>query len=230
MPSITSTAALSVFSPTTTSATGEWKGNLSSVPGGSGLRITYRPNLAAGNSPVRFGITLPSAGSGWYYQRMNVRFSSNWTNANNPGIKLFEPRTQQPGNGQGATENHVITASGFVGPTQNSVGLFLQGPNAQSRVVAPQSSTNPRAILSDGNWHVMEVLFGPESSPGAGNGTYQGWVDGVQVASYTNIQWLAPGNRAGFPYLLFDPTYGGAKSGPPYAMYWDFDALYVSTR
>ena len=41
---------------------------------------------------------------------------------------------------------------------------------------------NPRANLTDGNAHVVEVLFGPESTPGAGNGTYQAWVDGVQIA------------------------------------------------
>ena len=115
---ITSIAAsgFTVFSPSTTSPTGEWIGNLTVVPGGTGLRITYPPNVVAGNSPVRFGRGVPSAGTGRYYQRMKVRFSSNWTNANNPGIKLCEPRTQQTGNGQGASENHVITASGFRRP------------------------------------------------------------------------------------------------------------------
>jgi hypothetical protein len=227
---IPSISGFSVFSPSTTTSTGEWSGNLSVVPGGTGLRITYQPNLAAGGSPVRFGHSVPSAGTGWYYQRMKLRFSANWTNANNPGMKFCEPRTQQTGNGQGATENEVITGSGLVGPTQNSVGLFLQGPNGQSRVVAPQPSTNPQAILTGGNWHLLEVLFGPESSPGAGNGAYQAWVDGVQVASYNNVLWLAPGNNVGWPFLMFDPSYGGAKSSPPYTMYWDFDELYVSTR
>ncbi len=230
MPSITSTAAFSNFSPTSTSSTGQWSGNLTTVPGGSGLRITYRPNLMAGGSPVRFGISLASAGSGWYYQRMKIRFSSNWTNANNPVVKLCEPQTEQEGNPAGPDENHVISAFVHADPTQSYLTVLLQGPDSHFRDLTEQPVANPAANLSDGNWHTMEVLFGPESSPGAGNGTYTGWVDGTQVASYTNVQWLAAGNRAGWPYLLFDPVYGGMDSSPPYIMYWDFDALYVSTR
>ena len=59
-------------------------------------------------SPVRFGIGVRSAGTGWYYQRMTVHFSANWTDVNNPAVKLCEPRTQQTGSGQAANENDVI--------------------------------------------------------------------------------------------------------------------------
>jgi hypothetical protein len=230
MPSITSLTAFAMFSPSVTSSTGEWAGNLQLTPGGSGLRIMYRTNLMAGGSPVRFGIGVPSAGSGWYYQRMQIRFSSNWTDANNPVVKLCEPQTQQDGAISGAKENHVV--AGFItnNPATNYLTVLLQGPYNQSRDLFEQPMGNPAANLTDGNWHMMEVLFGPESSPGAGNGSYKAWVDGTQVASYTNVQWLAPGNMVGWPYLLFDPVYGGAKSSPPTTMYWDFDDLYVSTR
>ena len=201
------------------------------MPGGSGLRITYRTSLAAGGSPVRFGIGLPSAGSGWYYQRMNVRFSSNWTDANNNLVKLCEPRTQQNGSGSGPNENDVVEAYVNGDPTKSYLTLALQGPNGHVGNLYEQPMANPKAnLLTDGNWHVMEVLFGPESSPGAGNGSYSAWVDGVQIASYSTVQWLAAGNKAGWPYLMFDPVYGGTNSKPPYTMYWDFDALYVSTR
>jgi hypothetical protein len=227
---ISSTSAVTVFSPTTMSATGEWIGNLSVVPGGTGLRLTYTTSLAAGNSPVRFGLPVHAPGTGWYYQRMKVRFSSNWTNVQNPVIKLCEPRTQQTGSGAGPNENHVIAGFTDTDPTKSYLSILLQGPNSNFRDLRELPQDNPRANLSDGNWHVMEVLFGPESTPGAGNGTYQGWVDGAQVASYNNVLWLAPGNNVGWPYLMFDPVYGGAKSAPPYAMYWDVDQIYVSTR
>ena len=68
---ITSISGFSMFSPGTTTSTGEWSGNLAVVPGGTGLRITYQPNLVPGGSPVRFGRGVPSAGTGWYYQRMS---------------------------------------------------------------------------------------------------------------------------------------------------------------
>jgi uncharacterized protein YjdB len=227
---LTSTAPFTVFSPSTPTATGAWSGNLSLVPDGTGLRITYPTSVVAGNAPVSFGVGIPSPGTGWYYQRMKIRFSANWTNASNPLVKLCEPRTQQTGNPSGPDENHVI--SGFVnaGPTQSFLTILLQGPNGHFRDLFAQPTTNPRANLSDGNWHLMEVLFGPESTPGAGNGTYVAWVDGVQIASYNNVLWLAPGNNIGWPYLLFQPIYGGVQSSPPYTMYWDLDQLYVSTR
>jgi len=227
---ITSKSVVTVFSPASPSSTGEWSGNLSVVPGGTGLRLTYPTSLAAGNSPVRFGLGIAHAGTGWYYHRMKVHFSGNWTNAGNPVIKLCEPRTEQQGNGAGATENDVI--GGFVnaGPTQSFLTLLLQGPDGHFSDLMPQPSTDANANISDGNWHTIEVLFGPESTPGAGNGTYKAWVDGVQVASYTGVLWLAPGNTAGWPYLMFDPVYGGVQSSPPSLMYWDVDQIYVSTR
>jgi len=228
---ITSTSIVSIFSPSTMTAQGEWSGNLSVVPGGTGLRVTYPTNLSGGYSPVRWGHGVPSAGTGWYYQRMKVRFSPNWTLSGNIGLKFCEPRTQQTGSGQGANENHVISMSDF--KTQSTHAWFmvlLQGPNGQARNLFEEPQFNPAADLNNGEWRTVEVLFTPESTPGAGNGSYTGWVDGVQVAHYTNVQWLAAGNQIGWPYLLFDPTYGGGPHSPVQTMYWDLDQLYVSTK
>ncbi len=227
--SIRSTSAVNVISPSSTTSVGEWSGNLTAAPGG-GLRLWYRPNLRPGNSPVRFGFGIPSSGSGWYYQRMQVRFSSNWTNGNNPLVKLCEPRTMQSGSPAGPDENHVISAFVNDNPRNSYLTVLLQGPNSRFRDLLEQPIDNGAANLSDGNWHTVEVLFGPESSPGAGNGSYTGWVDGREVANYHNVQWLASGNRAGWPYLMFDPVYGGTKSAPPTTMYWDVNNIVVATR
>ncbi len=226
---IKSTAPFAVFSPWTATDYGESSQNLTTVPGATGMRITYRPNLWGGYSPVRFGVSLPSAGTGWYYQRMNVRFSPNWTMSGNIGVKLCEPRTQQL---DGATgENEVIGAQDFeTNSTHAWLYTLLQGPNGQSRDLFEQPHYTPAAELAGGAWHTIEVLFTPESSPGTGNGTYTAWVDGTQIAHYTNVQFLARGNRVGFPYLMFDPTYGGGSNRPATTMYWDFDQLYVSTK
>ncbi len=225
--SISSTRAVNVLTPSSTSPTGGSSGNLTAAPGG-GLRMWYRPNLVAGNSPVRFGFDIPSSGSGWYYQRMQVRFSSNWTNGNNPLVKLCEPRTMQSGSPTGPDENHVISAFASGAPTNGYLGVLLQGPDNHFRDLTEESAG--MGNLSDGNWHTVEVLFSPESSPGAGNGSYQGWVDGKEVANYRNVQWLAAGNRAGWPYLMFDPVYGGTKSAPAHTMYWDVNNIFVATR
>jgi hypothetical protein len=230
-PITSSPGPFSVFSPSSPSQYGEWSGNLSVVPGGTGLRLTYPTNLSGGYSPVRFGHAIPSAGTGWYYQRMLVRFSPNWTLSGNVAMKFCEPRTQQQGSGQGPNENHVIGAHDF---ETNSVNAFfyvlLQGPNGHFEDLFEQPQYSPASNLKGGGWHLIEVLFTPESTPGAGNGSYTGWVDGVQIANYTNVLWLAAGNQVGWPYLMFDPTYGGGSHNPAQSMYWDFDQLYVSTR
>jgi uncharacterized protein YjdB len=226
---LTSAAPFSVFSPTTPNAQGEWSGNLTTVPGGSGLRLMYQPNLQGGYSPVRFGVGIPSAGTGWYYQRMKVRFSPNWTMSGNIGVKLCEPRTQQLGGPSG--ENHVIGTQDFLTESTHAwLYVLLQGPDGQSRDLFEQPHYVAAANLAGGAWHTIELLFTPESTPGAGNGTYTGWVDGTQIAHYTNVQWLAAGNQIGWPYLMFDPTYGGGTHSPATTMYWDFDQLYVSTK
>jgi len=224
-------SAFSVFSPATPSSEGDWSGNVTLVSGGTGLRITYPPTLTGGNSPARFGVRISSPGTGWYYQRMKVRFSPNWTLSGNVALKFCEPQTKTHGSGQGPNENHVIGAHDFASQSTHAfLYVLLQGPNGHFRNLYEQARYSAAANLNDGRWHLIEVLFAPESTPGAGNGAYTGWVDGRQIAHYTDVLWLAPGNEPGWPYLLFDPTYGGGRHSPAQSMYWDLDELYVSTR
>ena len=146
-------------------------------------------------------------------------------------MKLCEPRTEQSGSVAGPNENHVIGVhTSGPGSPQSWFYVMLQGPNSHFGDLFEQPLYQSRANISDGAWHTVEVLFAPESSPGAGNGGYTGWVDGTQIAHYTNVQWLARGNRAGWPYLMFDPTFGGGTHHPNQNMYWELDDLYVSTR
>ena len=224
---IASMDSIDIVSPSGAPSGVDWSGNLSLVPNGTGLRLTYRPDLVAGNSPVRFQFAIQSPGTGWYYQRMRVRFSSNWTTANNPVVKLCEPRTYQHGSGSGSTENHVIGAwAQPFGPTQLVPAFLQQGPNSIFGNYYPSATPD---VITDGNWHQLEVLFTPESSPGAGNGSIDFWVDGASHYQKTNVKFLAAGNAPGWPSLMFDPVYGGVKSSPPATMYWDVDQLYVST-
>lgn len=230
-PITASPSIFTVFSPATPSPEGEWRGNLSVVPHGTGLRMTYPTVLSGGYSPVRFGVSIPSAGTGWYYLRMKIRLSPNWTMSGNNTMKFCEPLTQQHGSGQGPNENHVIGANDFLSTSAHSFFyVALQGPNGHFQNLREKPANNPASDLAGGAWHLVEVLFTPESAPGAGDGTYAGWVDGVQVANWTSVLWLAPGNAVGWPHLMFDPTYGGGRNSPAQKMYWDMDELYVSTR
>ncbi len=232
------------YSPTSMSSTGEWSKNLSAVPGG-GVRVTYNPSLAGGNSPVRFGATIPSTGSGYLYVRWKFRLSSNWTLSNASGLKVMEPRTVN------SSENHVLGVGADGQSTNGSnmwIGALLQFATSSgtSGINVPGNSSGqspvPSQVFSStvanvggaarGSWHTMEASFQPESSAGTKNAVITFWVDGVQVNQSGGLHLFLSGERMGWNFLMFDPTYGGDASSdhPPASIYWDIDQLYVSTK
>jgi len=233
------------YSPATMSGTGEWAGNISSVPGGTGLRFTYGPSLAGGNSPVRIGTSIPNHGSGDLYVRWNFRLSPNWTLSEASGLKLMEPRTVN------STENHVIAVNSDGQSTNGSnmwLGVLLQfatGSGTQG-INVPGNSEGQAPVPSQafssavanvggaarGTWHMMEAYFQHESSAGANNGQLTLWVDGTQVFQSSSLHFFESGESMGWNFLMFDPTYGGDKATdhPPTTIYWDIDQLYLSTK
>lgn len=226
-------ALFSIFSPVTPTATGETSANLTVTPPGTnndtGLRITYPTNLTAGNSPVRFATPTFSAGAlGFYYSRKRVRFSANFTTAGNPVVKLYEPQAQPHGSGAGATANPVFAAwASPFGNTKLVAAYLKQGPNGQFANYVPQTSP---FIITDGNWHYVELLATPESSIGAGDGIIDIWVDIVNHFQQTGVQFTTGGMTAGFTNQLYDPVYGGTTSSPPVTMTVDFDDVFIATK
>ncbi len=192
---------------------------------GSGLRVTYSPSLAGGNSPGQLGTgDFANAGTGTLYVRYNSRTSVGFTTNGNTDIKNFEPHTFQEGASSGE-ENHILALWAVGSSSQLSPLIGLQGPYTASNI-----HPNPAVIVSDGNWHTIEWLLVQDSPAGAGNGTAQVWVDGTQVINTNTVTWLGSGNQRGWKALVCDPTYGGGTASPPTTMYWDFDQLYVSTK
>jgi hypothetical protein len=247
------TTTFSNFSPTTMSSTGEWSQNLSHVPDGSGVRVTYGPSLVGGNSPVRFGASIPNHGTGHLYIRWRFRLSPNWTLSRASGLKVMEPRTVN------STENHVLGAGAdgqatdgsnmwFGALLQFSTGSGTQGINVpgnsegQSPVPSQVFSGNTANVGGGarGQWHLMEAYYQPESPAGAPNGQLTLWVDGAQVFQTGSgagsppggTHFFLSGESMGWNYIMFDPTYGGDASSdhPPTSIYWDIDQLYVSTK
>jgi uncharacterized protein YjdB len=242
------------WSPNSISNVGEWAGNISPVPGGTGLRVNYLPTLAGGYSPVRFGTSIPNAGSGYLYVRFMLRLSPNWTLSQASGLKVMEPRTINPG-----SENHVIGV-GADGQAQDGSqmwpGFIVQFAHSGYSANIPGNALGqtpiPSQVFSTGNanlggsargsWHVIEYYCQPESPAGATNGQLTIWVDGTQVFQTGapgskgtpdgGMRFFEPGESMGYNYLMFDPTYGGDSSNdhPPYLIYWDVDQLYVSTK
>jgi hypothetical protein len=221
-----------MFSPVAMTATGESSSNLIRVPNETGLRLLYAPTLDGGNSPVRFGTGIASAGSTTYYQRWRVRTVPNWAGPRNGnGVKMCEPRALDQGAGSGAGTNDIL----MMWPTggnddQMSAMEALQGPDGHFRNMGVNQGQI--ASLTDGQWHVDERIYVAESTAGAGDGHYDAYFDGVLVAKYTDVLWLAPGGTWGINYWMVDPTFGGAPASthPLVGDFWDFDQLYVSTK
>src|SRR5580704_6355816 len=245
------TTTFTNWSPNTMSSVGEWAQNISSIPGETGLRLTYGPTLDGGNSPVRFGSGFSNNGTGYLYIRWMMRLSPNWTLSQAGGVKLMEPRTIN------TSENHVIELNAYNGPTDGTsmwtafalqfatgsgtVAYFVPGnpSGAPDQTSYFTSSVANIGGAARGGWHTIEYYMQPESPAGAGNGQLTIWVDGTQVfqtgAAGTpggGMHYFQNGESMGWNYLQFDPTYGGdaATDHPPFNIYWDIDQLYVSTK
>jgi Bacterial Ig-like domain (group 2) len=244
------TTTFTNFSPNSPSSVGEWAGNISAVPGGTGMRVTYQPSLSGGNSPVRFGSGFTNSGTGHLYIRWKFRLSPNWTLSQASGVKLMEPRTVN------STENHVIELQAYNGSQDGSsmwptfalqfatgsgtAAYFVPGSsNGQADLTSYFASTVANIGLSRGTWHTFEYYMQPESPAGAGNGHLTIWVDGSEVyqsggagTPAGGMHFFQSGESMGWKYLQFDPTYGGDVSTdhPPTDIYWDIDELYASTK
>jgi hypothetical protein len=222
-----------MFSPAEMTDTGESSANLILVPDGTGLRLLYNPTLAGGNSPVRFGTGIASPGSTTYYQRWRVRTVAGWAGPRNGnGVKMCEPRALNggPGNDAGTNDILMMWPSAYGTTSQMAPLEALQGPDGHFRNMGVNQSLV--ASMTDGSWHTDERIYVAESKAGAGDGQYYAYLDGVLVAEFTDVLWLAPGGTWGINYWMVDPTFGGAPSTthPLAGDFWDFDQLYVSTK
>ena len=208
------------LSPASPSSVGEWAGNLSPVPGGTGLRMTYATNLHGGNSPARFQISsFPVTGTGYLYFAFLYRMPSTWSYSTATGNKIFEPHTVN------ANNNHVIAmnATGTdsnTHPTGNAypeVIFQYAPPNSTFNGVVPggkpgttnglppyfagpatlyspnASAANLLSSSNADNFNIMEFYFQPESPvgiPGGSNAQVTMWVNGNEV-------WTSVGQNDG---------------------------------
>jgi hypothetical protein len=245
------------FSPDTESATGEWAQHISRCPDGSGLRLAYGPTLAGGNSPVRFGTSIPNVGTGYGCFAIRKRLSSGWTLSKAAELKLFEPRSA-------GAENHVVVANCYGQPTDGTnmwLGMLLQFANNAGNRYVPGNS-KPTSTMSQGGgwadsisyfltalanlagskrgqWQDIAVGLYPEPIAGQPGARIKLAVDQTLVydSALPGALGVPPGGLhlfetvMGWKYLMFDPCYGGDVSSdhPPTEEYYDVDCIYSST-
>lgn len=95
-------------------------------------------------------------------------------------------------------------------------------------------------IPADGDWHHVEVLITQDNPAGSKNGQVQFWVDGTAYMPITpsGLSIIPTDNNAtppvayvpGWPYYMFDPTWGGAVASPAQQQTMDIDRLYMSQK
>ena len=239
------------WSPNTISSTGELATNLSRCPDGSGLRMTYGPTLAGGNSPVRWGAAIAGLGTGYGCFAARVRLSSNWTLSKSAELKLFEPRSA-------GAENHVVVGNCYGAAQDGSnewVGTLLQfAGNVGNRYVPgnPGASAGWADSLSyflnaaanigakRGSWCDIAVGFYPEPVAGQAGAVIKIAVNSMLVFDSSKPGALGVPTAGlhlfntvrGWQYFMVDPCYGGdvATDHPPALQYYDVDSLYASTK
>ncbi len=120
--------------------------------------------------------------------------------------------------------NNVYT--GIFNPTDSSqgppfrVGLKPQWGGYDLNFYPNVTTT----LINPGEWHRLEFYFKYETTPGAGNGIFRWWVDGVLNGNYTNIFY--PGDN-GFVEFQYAPT---LQNPPPAEQYMYIDHTHASRR
>lgn len=208
---------------------------LSLNPSGSGLLFTFPTSLPGGNEPAFAYAPFSLAGvtqTGWLYYRYDVTFSANFTLNGNSAQKI----------------NYLAPVSGnatndFLGAQvdQRSAGqvpLYLvmeqQGSVTNNLPTGDigagfESQEGPLPAVG-GKW-TLEVVIQPETTPGAGNGSYYQWCNGqLLYKQLGTVKWYNAGETPGFLALKLQPVYGGGTNSPPAVLTMLYDNLYASVK
>lgn len=106
----------------------------------------------------------------------------------------------------------------------------LQGVNETpvTRNLNPNSGNNRQ--LTRGGWHFWEVLV-TANTPGQPDGIAQWWLDGTQIASYSNINYVPVANQGDFwSEIVWNPTWGGIGDVVPADQWMWIDHIYISGK
>jgi len=137
---------------------------------------------------------------GFEIDQTAVKFLGYWGvgNPSSGGVELYQ-----------ATDGNGSSTAVLPGPF--TVWFGQQSWNTIYRRMNQNVDVTPR--LTPGVWHQYELVMILDSSPGAGDGKLQFWIDGHLLLSYTDVQWRDSGHTAGFFNRHWDGVWGGAGSG-----------------
>lgn len=178
---------------------------------GSVLRTTYPTGFRGGSAPANIEIRFDNARV--VYVCYFVKRSADWTDNGNAGTKFFFVHTPYSGlqayvaMNRNLTHHFAVESSGAGGPTLDYYG--------------PQDDV--------GTWRKYEYLF-VANTPGAADGTFTAWKNGVPFMYRAGIAYFGAGLTPAFNRVQWSPTYGGGTNPVPYTLYQDIDHWYISAR
>jgi hypothetical protein len=156
------------------------------------------------------------------------KFSSNWKNHAASVNKIYYWRFGTPGDG--GRERLYALARGLGGEDSE---LRLEavrqgGPAGGQQLLTANVNTSARIVR--GQWH-RAVFLVAVNTPGSANGTVRGWLDGVEVLSYTDVTLIGTGETAkctGFEDTAVWGGFGGGVVIPAPGQEQWHDHLYLS--
>ena len=153
--------------------------------GGKCLQQTY-PDLSTPQNKDNGGggfIGTPNLGlNRTMYYRLWLKYPTNWVESPN-GSKIVYME-----NGSGVPREELMSQR--PGPASTGTWPVLENVSNIMRGI-PNMNLNA-ALAPLGQWTCVEYRLTAESVGGAHDGTYEAWVNDVQVASYPNASWNGP--------------------------------------
>jgi hypothetical protein len=154
------------------------------------------------------------------------KFSSNWKNHAASVNKIYYWRFGDTG----GRERLYALARGLGGEDSE---LRLEavrqgGPAGGQQLLTANVNTSARIVR--GQWH-RAVFLVAVNTPGSANGTVRGWLDGVEVLSYTDVTLIGTGETAkctGFEDTAVWGGFGGGVVIPAPGQEQWHDHLYLS--
>ena len=206
----------------------------SAAPGGVALECRLPRGLGGGTGASKVGqhpewhgngplLWDPALNTGYLYIGMHVRFSPNFRLNGNVGQKVLYLKSDLPQNRQ---LNHMPGI--FMNDDRGGDQLWpTYGP--QHPFGKMQVANIAENNFNDGRWHLLELLQTP-NTPGRADGTLRIWIDGRDVASWTDARFFEEGQVPSVNRLEINPIFGGGRNPVSDSQWVRVGALRVATR
>lgn len=178
-------------------------------------RWSYPAGFTGGSSPAHLRTTGFQATD--LYIHFWMKYSDDWSGHRQSGTNkiIFLDANDH---------NDVYMRAQGSGPSTLRLQVVTQGTPDGGKGYHQNTGPSGADVVHRGRWQRVEARF-------QANGTFDVWLEGVQIMHYTGVQLFMSGDAKVWRNVDFEPTYGGGKSSSvPSTQYLYEDDLYISGR